>query len=356
MQIKRFGFIGVAAVCFALATILPSFASSDSHLPKGKPSKEMKIAFSQYLDTIKQTKADQHSIMILQHGKIIFSAWMNGESADKPHVMWSVSKTFTSLAVGFAITEGKLKLTDKVISFFPDKLPSEISDNLKALEIRHLLTMNSGHDTDPTGSIADIFAPNTWDSNKDWIRAFFEYPIIHQPGTYFAYNTMGTYVLSAIVQKVTGQKVFDYLTPRLFAPLDITGIHWDESCAGINCGGWGLYLKTEDMAKVGQFLLQKGKWKGKQLIPAAWIEEASKKQVESYPTWAHDEIQSRSDWLQGYGYQIWRCQHNAYRADGAKGQAIIVVPDKDAVIVLTAYRSDPTNEFNQIWKIIFPAL
>ena len=346
------GMLRLLIVLFLFSTVTPVFASNvkgNGHLPKGKPSAALNAAFNNYLNAIKSAGTNQHSIMILQHGKVLASAWMNEGAPEKEHAMWSVSKTFTSTAVGFAIAEGKLKLTDKVISFFPDKLPAEVSENLKALEIRHLLTMNSGHDTDPTGAIRNS-------GDNDWIKSFFATPLTHKPGTYFVYNSLGTYILSAIVQKVTGQKVFDYLTPRLFKQLGITGIHWDESPAGINCGGWGLYLKTEDMAKMGQFLLQKGKWNGKQLIPAKWIEEASKKQVESFPSWSRTIDDSNADWGQGYGYQMWRCRHNAFRADGANGQYIIMIPAKDAVIITTANRGDMPKELEELWNFFLPVL
>ena len=162
---------------------------------------------------------------------------------------------------------------------------------------------------------------------------------------------------------MTGEKVIDYLYPRLFRPLGITGAVWKESAEGITCGGWGLYLKTEDLAKAGQFLLQKGEWNGERLLPASWIEEASSPQVPSYPAYTPKEEcakmrqgDPKSDWLQGYGYQMWRCRHNAFRADGANGQFILVIPDKNAVIAMTAFNEDMQAELNLIWKYIYPAL
>ena len=170
-------------------------------------------------------------------------------------------------------------------------------------------------------------------------------------------------MLSAIVQKVTGQKLVDYLYPRLFRPLGIVDVQWKESPQGINYGGWGLYLKTEDLAKLGQLYLQKGQWNGRQLVPAEWIAEASARQVESLPAGMSPQMVKKaglttknSDWLQGYGYQLWRCRHNAYRADGANGQYILVLPEKDAVIAVTANIGDMQAELNLIWKHLLPAL
>ncbi len=326
-------------------------------LPRSTPQAE-KVdagAVDSYLAAVKQAGQDLHSLMILRHGKVVAEHWLGDHAADKPHILNSVSKTYTATAIGFAVAEGKIKVTDKVISFFPDDLPAEVTPYLKELEIRHLLTMNVGHDTDPTKAIRSA---NGEDVN--WVKAFLAFPIDHKPGTFFCYNSLGTYMLSAIIQQVSGEKVIDYLTPRLFVPLGIEGATWQESPQGINTGGWGLFVKTEDMAKLGQFFLQRGQWNGKQLLPATWFDEATSCQVPSLPAGARKEtlkIQpADSDWLQGYGYQMWRCRHNAYRADGAAGQYIIVLPEKDAVIVTTANINDMQAEINLIWQYLLPGL
>ncbi|RHO74885.1 class C beta-lactamase-related serine hydrolase [Parabacteroides sp. AF48-14] len=341
--------------CMVYASVL-SFSGQTGvaqDLPRAATPKTMVKAMDNYLKDVENSKQDLHSIMVLQHGKVIAAKWMGEGDENKPHVLNSVSKTFTATAIGFAVAEGKLKVTDKVISFFPDKLPAEISPNLKNMEIRHLLTMSCGHDADPTGLVRK-------QEGTDWVQGFLAIPVVHEPGTFFVYNSLGTYMLSAIVQKVTGQKVIDYLTPRLFQPLRITGASWTESPQGINCGGWGLYLKTEDLAKMGQLFLQKGKWNGKQLLPESWIEEATTSKIASLPSGMRPENLTMkpqdSDWLQGYGYQMWRCRHNGFRADGAAGQYIIVLPEKDAVIVTTANINDMQAEINLIWKHILPAL
>ncbi|MDH6356945.1 ChbG/HpnK family deacetylase [Parabacteroides sp. PF5-9] len=322
-------------------------------LPRGDASKKMNRAFENYKQAVQKSGQDLHSIMILQHGKVIAEEWMSEGDPQKTHILNSVSKTFTASAIGFAVTEGKLKVTDKVISFFPDKLPAQVSPYLQELEIRHLLTMSVGHDTDPTGAIRRT-------EDADWVETFLAYPIEHKPGTLFVYNSLATYMLSAIIQKVTGEKVIDYLYPRLFRPLGIVGATWQESPQGINTGGWGLYVKTEDMAKLGQLFLQKGKWNGKQILPESWIEEATTSKIASLPAGVKREdlkVKPKdSDWLQGYGYQMWRCRHNAYRADGANGQYIIILPEQDAVIVTTAHIGDMQAEINLIWKHLLPAL
>jgi hypothetical protein len=191
--------------------------------------------------------------------------------------------------------------------------------------------------------------------DSNWVKAFLALPVLNKPGTKFLYNSLATFMLSAIVQKVTGEKVIDYLTPRLFKPLHIDGIDWETDPHGINTGGWGLRVKTEDMAKFGQLYLQKGKWNGKQILPNGWVEEATTFKIDQAPD-APKSKKDVSDWMQGYGYQFWRCRNNAFRADGAFGQYIIVMPDQDAVIAIQAESPDMQDEINLVWKYLLPAI
>lgn len=321
-------------------------------LPRAETPEKVTTAMDAFFSAAAKAKLDVHSVMIVKDGAVIYSHWQSKGAPNVPHVLHSVSKTFTATAVGLAIAEGRLNLTDKVVSFFPDKLPNEVSDNLMAMTIRDLLTMTCGHDDEPNQS-----------KREEWVKTFLAHPVKHTPGTFYLYNSLGTYMLSAIVQKVTGEKVLDYLTTRLFEPLHIDKPRWDESPQGISAGGWGLYLKTEDLAKMGQLLLQNGKWKGKQIIPAEWVYEMSKKQVESInPDTRLEQAEERgmtketSDWMQGYGYQMWRCRPGCFRADGARGQYIIVVPDKNAVIAITSDVEDLQGELNLVWEKILPAI
>lgn len=323
-------------------------------LPRSTPAAEKVNAkgIANYLEAVKKSGQELHSLMIVRNGKVVYEDWFGEQAADKPHAMWSVSKTYTATAIGFAVSEGKLKVTDKVMDFFPDKMPATINDNLKALEVRHLLMMSSGHDVEPR-----LQQEN---ANADWLQAFFAAPFDHKPGTFYVYNSMATYVLSAIIQKVTGEKLINYLYPRLFRPLGIVGAVWDDSPQGINVGGWGLNIKTEDMAKLGLFILQKGNWNGKQLLPASWFDEATRSHIESLPAGTRKEnLKIRpqdSDWLQGYGYQMWRGRHDSYRADGARGQYILILPNKNTIIITTAQIDDMQAELNLIWRHLLPAL
>lgn len=329
-------------------------------LPRSETPASLQQAVNSMLaeaDTTPNVKFE--SVMLLKHGQVMLEQWMGDAAADIPHVMWSVSKSFCATAVGMCVDEGLLHVTDTLVNFFPDQLPDEVSDNLRAITIHDLLTMNCGHETEPNIRVVS----DEPDTTRQWVKLFLQHPVPHQPGTWYCYNSIGTFMCSAIVQKVTGQKVNDYLQSRLWEPLHIAQPQWLENPDGINCGGWGLYLKTEDMAKFGQLFLQKGQWNGKQLISEAWVNEASKYQVPSCPagmSTATAEAQGltpeNNSWVLGYGYQMWRTPGDAFRADGAFGQYIIVWPAQDAVITITADSRDLQAELNLIYKYIYPAI
>ena len=325
-------------------------------LPRGKATKRLRKGMERYLHALKDSDQNVESIMVVQHGKVVAEHWMGKGRPDAPHRLWSVSKAFTSAAVGFAVAEGKVGLEDRVVDYFPDDLPAEVSDNLREMRVRHLLTMTCGQTTE----VQTPWQPDS--ARHNWARDFLAAPVPKTPGTWFRYNSVGTYMLSAIVQKAVGQKVVDYLWPRLFQPLRIDRPEWEESPQGINTGGWGLSLKTEDLAKMGQLMLQKGCWNGCQLLPASWLETAMSAVVLPATATpgpgqaAHRPNSRRPDWTQGYGYQLWRCRHNCCRADGSNGQYIIVVPDKDAVIAVTADLEDMQAELNLIWEHVWEAL
>jgi len=323
-------------------------AQKATSLPRSVPEAEGVASddIVKFLDAAGKSKTEFHSFMLLRHGKVIAEGWWNPYRYDLKHTLYSCSKSFTATAVGFAVQEKKLSLNDKVISFFPNDLPDTVSKFLSQLTVKDVLIMADGQEPDPTGVVGTKYT--------NWIKGFFETPILHEPGSVFLYNSLGTYMLSAIVQKVTGQKVVDYLKPRLFDPLGITGMDWEMDKQGINTGGWGLRLKTEDMAKFAQLFLQKGKWNGKQILPESWIEEASTKKILQSPD-APQSKRDSSDWLQGYCYQMWRCRHNAFRGDGAFGQFMIVMPEQDAVLAITAESPDLQGEINLVWDYLLPA-
>lgn len=322
-------------------------AAPAQDLPTGIPEKEgvQATAISDFVNAASHGRTEFHSFVFLRHGKVIAQGWWNPYGPDLKQTLYSVSKTFTMTAVGLAIKEKKLKLTDKVISFFPNDLPATVSPDLADLTIKDALIMADGQDPEPRSVGAAT----------NWAKAFLAVPIVNKPGTKFLYNSFGTYMLSAIVQQATGQKVIDYLRPRLFGPLGIIDEDWETSPQDVNTGGWGLRLTTEDMAKFGQLILQKGRWNGRQLIPKEWVEEATSIKILQNPG-ASQAARDSSDWLQGYCYQMWRCRHNGVRADGALGQFIIILPDQDAVIAIQAETPSMQEEINLVWQYLLPSM
>ena len=279
-----------------------------------------------------------NSVMVLRHGHMVAEGWWTPYDAQSPHSLYSLSKSFTSTAVGMAIAEGKLSLDDEVLKFFPDDAPKEPNTNLKSMRVSDLLRMSTGHQTEPARKPDEV-----------WTKTFLAHPVPFKPGTHFLYNTSGTYMLSAIVQKATGQTVLDYLKPRLFEPLGIEKPTWETSPQGVSTGGYGLSVRTEDIANFGQLYLQKGKWQGKQLVSEAWVEAATARQTSNGSS-------PKSDWDQGYGYQFWRCRNGAYRGDGAFGQYCVVMPEQDAVLVITSGVKDMQGIVNLAWEHLLPAM
>jgi hypothetical protein len=206
------------------------------------------------------------------------------------------------------------------------------------MRVRDLLIMSTGHHKE---------AP--FGANENWVRSFLAEPVEHKPGTYFLYNTPASNTLSSIVQKATGVTEEEYLRSRLFEPLGIRDYVWDKTPQGATIGGFGLNVKTEDIAKFGQLYLQKGEWNGKRLLPEAWVEAATSRQ-------ASNGSNPESDWDQGYGYQFWRCRHDLYRGDGAFGQYCIVMPKYDAVVVITSGVKNMQAVMNLVWERLLPAM
>ena len=283
------------------------------------------------------------SVIVVRHGRVIAEQWWPPADAVTPHVMWSISKSFTSMAVGLAIEDGLLTLDDAIVTLLPDAAPAEPDARLAAMTVRHLLTMTSGHAEESLPDDARL--PHT-----DWARWILNQPVPYEPGTHFVYNSGATYLLSAIIQRLTGHGLLDYLRPRLFEPLGIRDATWLSSPQGIDVGGWGLSVTTEDLATFGQLLLRHGEWNGAQLVPAAWVDAATAWQV---PNASEPEPK---DWGQGYGYQFWQCRHGAYRADGLGGQLCVVLPDADVVVAVTAWLTDMQSELDLVWDYLLPAL
>jgi len=321
-------------------------AQEMNKLPRSTPELEgvSSAGIIDFINAADTSGLENHSFMMLRHGKVISEGWWKPYWPDYKHILFSASKTFTATAIGLAVSENRLKVTDKIISFFPYSLPDTISEYMKGMTIKDLLTMSAGQDPEPSA----------WGIKGDWITQFIATAPVHKPGTVFKYNNMATFMLSAIIQQVTGETVFNYLMPRIFKPLGIRGIDWDLNPQGINMGMIGLRLRTEDLAKFGQLLLNGGIWNGKQLIPKEWIKEATSFQIKN-----SDEPEAKrslSDWGQGYAYQMWRGKNNTVRLDGMGGQFVVLIPDKDAIVVFTANNTNTQKQLDLIHKYLIPAI
>jgi CubicO group peptidase (beta-lactamase class C family) len=328
----------LAASLLLLGATLATAAEPPA-LPRSSPEKQgiPSSAILAFVEAAEKSIDALHSLMVLRHGHVVAEGWWTPYRRDDPHVLFSLSKSFASTGIGLAIAEGRLSLDDTVLSFFPEDAPPEPSENLKAMRVRDLLAMSTGHHAD----VIEKF-PYT-DPGVSQTRVFLSLPVAHKPGTHFVYNTPGSYMLSAIVQKATGGTLLDYLRPRLFEPLGIRNPRWDATPRGVSLGGFGLSVTTEDIARFGQLYLQHGEWNGRRLLPAEWVDAATTRQVSNGSDPA-------SDWEQGYGYQFWRCRHGVFRGDGAFGQYCIVMPQQDAVVAITSGVRDMQAVLNLVWE------
>lgn len=293
-----------------------------------------------FLKTANGSGLEWHSFMLVRHGKVIAEGWWDPFQPDYRHMLYSLSKSFTSTAVGLVVEDGLLDIDAAVVSFFPDDLPENPDPRLLNMTVRDLLTMNTGHGTDSWMSIIK-------DYENPWIPQFLAHPMDHEPGTHFHYDTGATFMLSAIVQQVSGKTVEEILEDRIFEPSGIDQHDWETSPEGINTGGIGLRVTTEAIARLGQLYLQEGEWEGEQLVSKEWVNLATSKQV--------DSNEGDGDWSQGYGFQFWQSRYDTYRGDGAYGQFCLVMPQYDAVMAITSESFDMGQTMEVVWEHILPA-
>jgi CubicO group peptidase (beta-lactamase class C family) len=281
-----------------------------------------------------------HSLMLLRHGRVVAEGWWAPYAAEDIHVLYSVSKSFNSTAVGFAVEEGLLSVEDSIVSHFADLAPAAVDPEMAAMRVRDLLTMSTGHEVDSIDAMRQR-------SDGQWTRSFLESNVPRAPGSYFLYNSGAAYMLGALVQRVTGMTVDEYLTPRLFQPLGINGELWGQSAEGVNLTDGGLSVRTEDLAKFGLLYLQGGMWNGTRVLSAEWAADATARQVST----GNDD----GNWNYGYGYQFWRSRVG-YRADGSLGQFSFVLPDQDIVLAITSGTNDTDGVMNRVWDNLLPAI
>lgn len=276
-------------------------------------SSDLFAALLRELDASKDT--EMHHFMALRHGKVICECNFAPYPKGMWHITHSMCKSITGMAIGMLIEEGKLKLDENIYDIFSDQMNALSKIFRPVITVENLLTMTSGVTFNESGIV----------SGNDWLGSFLNASVNGKPGTEFQYNSLNTYVLSAIVTKRTGETLTEYLTPRLFGPLGITKYYWETCPKGITKGGWGLFLCAEDMAKLGQLYLQKGKWNGQQLVSEYWIEISTAR-----------HLKTQND-TYGYGYQLWMEQRpGSFEYNGMLGQNVIIYPDMDMVLVTNA--------------------
>lgn len=344
MNLIRAYFSAFLIVCLFSLGFPLGLSAQTNVLPRSSPEAEGISSDGIYrlLEAWDKDPGTLHGFMLLRNGKAVAEGSWKPYRKQDPHVLFSVSKSFTSAAIGMAIEEGLLNLDDLVISFFPELVPVNADDHLKAMRIRDLLTMTSGHGED---TINKLLA----EAGNGMTKAFLALPVEHKPGIHFQYNTGNTYMLSAILQKVSGEKLAEYLGPRLFEPLGIEHPHWQQSPEGVNFGGFGLFINTEAIARFGQLYLQKGEWNGRRLLSEDWVIQSSARQVSNGSN-------PMMNGEQGYGYHFWRNREVGYRADGIFGQFCFVLPEHNMVLAITAGHQDMDKITNQVWEYLLPAV
>lgn len=296
-----------------------------------------------------------HSVMVTRDNFVIAEGWWKPYRREYNHIQYSVSKSFVGTAVGFAVTEGILSVDDKVLDILDGVLPSEPCANMKKLTIRHVLTMSTGHKDER----------NVFHEGESWIYSLLSSYIDGEPGKKFCYISSSTYILSAVIWKLTGQTVFDYLKPRLFEPMGFSeNIWWETSPEGLNTGFNGFNATAEDITKLALLYLNRGCWEGKRLLSEEWVREASSLQIKNEDNDRNQKLGYRQgfgafseDWKSGYGYLFWHCRpKGAYRGDGIYGQMCIVMPEERMTIAIAAGCREPAEILDVVWKHLLPAV
>lgn len=301
----------------------------------------MTFQMAGFVNSIISRKLNVLSVRVLQGGQPLAQWDLDHDTRRLQH---SISKSFTCMAAGLAIADGKLSLDSQLHDFFPHYGKTAINSPYppEELTLNHLLQMASGHDSLPLWA-----EERDRLQDKDWVKYYMSLPLDRMPGQTFTYSSGDTFMISSMVQAAVGETVLSYLTPRLFEPLGITDVHWDASPSGTTLGCTGLWISCEELSRFGQLLLQKGRWQGNSCIPEDWINDVTRAQIDT---------PGSGDWALGYGKQFWICTNNAYRADGMYGQFCIVLPEREAVIAIQSQEEDMQGILDAVWTEILPWL
>ena len=302
-------------------------------------------ALTALLDRLEASGSELHSLMVVRHGHVVAEGWWAPYSADRPHLLYSLTKSFTSIAVGIAIGDGLLALDDRVVDVLPDHVPADVSEQARRLTVHHLLSMTTGHRPD---SLAEAWELEPDDLVKGFLRA----AMPDAEGTRHDYDNATTFVLARMVERVTGRGLPELLDERLFGPMGIDHAEWDRVASGAAFGFHGLHLTTEAVAAFGELLLRGGVWDGRQLVPREWVELATRHHVDSVDF--KDDGSDDADFSCGYGYQFWRSRHG-YHGHGAFGQQCVVVPSHDLVVAVTA-QGEAQEVFDALWECLLPGI
>ncbi len=324
----------LAAVLLGIPALAQSF---DDGLPRSTPEAEgiPSEVIADFFRALDEGGYEVHGLMVLRHDKVVAEHWWRPYGPQYPHAMYSATKSFTGAAIGFAVQEGLLRISDKVKDFFPELMPEHPAAELSRLTVEHLLTMSAGH--------ARTQYPG---SGTDQIRSFLAMDYAYEPGTHFEYNITCSHMLSQIITRLTGITLYEYLKPRLFDPLGIRDVTWEMDLDGRNMGNGGMHGKTSDLAKFGIFLKNKGAWQGRQLLNREWVEKMTTPHIFQRPELS-DEENEKDDSGKGYGYQVWMGRRNSFRAIGGQNQLIMVIPEYDLTVASNGQIGDEAG-FNQL--------
>ncbi|UCM87475.1 serine hydrolase domain-containing protein [Streptomyces marincola] len=297
------------------------------------------------LDRFEARSVECHSLMVVRRGHVVAEGWWAPYSAGRPHLLYSLTKSFTSVAVGLAIDDGLLSLDDRVVDVLPEHVPAGMPEQGRRLTVHHLLSMTTGHRED---SLAEAWQREPGDLVKGFLRVPFPEP----EGTRHAYDNPTTFVLARMVERVTGRSLPDLLDERLFRPMGVDHAEWDRVASGAAFGFHGLHLTTEAVAAFGELLLRGGLWGGRQLVPRAWVELATRRHIGTRQIEGWSEY---PDALCGYGYQFWMSRHG-YRGEGSFGQLCLVVPAHDLVVAVTGAVPQGEALLDPLWECLLPGL
>ncbi|MFC1438958.1 serine hydrolase domain-containing protein [Streptacidiphilus sp. N1-10] len=320
----------------AQRALLPRSAPADSGISSR--------SIAALLDRLEARSGECHSVMVVHRGHVVAEGWWAPYSAERPHLLYSLTKSFTSIAVGLAVGDGLLSLDDRVVDMLPDHVPAGISEQGSRITVHHLLSMTAGH---PTDSLAEAWQLEP----DDLVKGFLGLPFATAEGTRHTYDNSTTFILARMVERVTGRGLPEFLDERLFKPMGVDHAEWDRVKSGAAFGFHGLHLTTEAIAAFGELLLRGGRFGDEQLVPRAWVELATSRHIDS--EWILDGS-DQADFAHGYGYQFWMSRHG-YHGHGSFGQQCVVVPSHDLVVAVTA-QGESQGVLDAIWECLLPGV